>query len=71
VQAKDEHYPFCTDRCRMIDLGKWASGAYKISSPILDPEVLEGISGGQVPQTDQSDSQSDDNWDEMKRKRSS
>jgi endogenous inhibitor of DNA gyrase (YacG/DUF329 family) len=55
----------------MIDLGKWASGAYKISSPILDPEVLEGISGGQVPQTDQSDSQSDDNWDEMKRKRSS
>jgi endogenous inhibitor of DNA gyrase (YacG/DUF329 family) len=70
VQAKDEYYPFCTDRCRMIDLGKWASGAYKISSPILDPEVLEGISDGQVRQTESSDSQSDD-WDEMKRKRSS
>jgi endogenous inhibitor of DNA gyrase (YacG/DUF329 family) len=31
--------PFCSDRCRVIDLGKWASGAYVISSPILDPDV--------------------------------
>jgi hypothetical protein len=39
----DEHFPFCSDRCRLIDLGKWASGGYRISSPILDPEVLEGL----------------------------
>jgi uncharacterized protein len=43
VTAGDEHFPFCSDRCRLIDLGKWASGAYRISSPILDPEVLEGL----------------------------
>jgi endogenous inhibitor of DNA gyrase (YacG/DUF329 family) len=43
VTAKDEYFPFCCDRCRVIDLGKWASGAYRISSPILDPEVLEGL----------------------------
>ncbi len=42
VTAKDADFPFCSDRCRKIDLGKWASGAYKISSPVLDPEVLEG-----------------------------
>jgi hypothetical protein len=30
-------------------LGKWASGGYRISSPILDPEVLEGLSGDQQP----------------------
>ncbi len=50
VQLKDEDFPFCSDRCRKIDLGKWASGVYKISSPILDPEVLEdlgGLGGGQ------------------------
>lgn len=50
VRAKDEDFPFCSDRCRKIDLGKWAMGVYKISSPILDPEVLEdlgGLSGGQ------------------------
>jgi uncharacterized protein len=45
VQPSDEDFPFCSDRCRMIDLGKWASGAYKISSPILDPEVLEDLGG--------------------------
>lgn len=44
VTAKEENFPFCSDRCRSIDLGKWASGAYRISSPILDPEVLEGLS---------------------------
>jgi hypothetical protein len=43
VLRQDEDFPFCTDRCRIVDLGKWASGAYRISSPILDPEVLEGL----------------------------
>ncbi|HEX5235634.1 MAG TPA: DNA gyrase inhibitor YacG [Silvibacterium sp.] len=43
VTKEDEYFPFCSDRCRLIDLGKWASGEYRISSPILDPEVLEGL----------------------------
>lgn len=43
VTADSENFPFCSDRCRLIDLGKWASGGYRISSPILDPEVLEGL----------------------------
>ena len=43
VTATDENFPFCSDRCRLIDLGKWASGGYRISSPVLDPEVLEGL----------------------------
>ncbi len=43
VLRDDPDMPFCSDRCRLIDLGKWASGAYRISSPILDPEVLEGL----------------------------
>ena len=43
VQMKDEDFPFCSDRCRKIDLGKWAMGVYKISSPVLDPEVLEDL----------------------------
>ncbi|MBT9329638.1 DNA gyrase inhibitor YacG [Paracidobacterium acidisoli] len=42
VTAGDENFPFCSDRCRAVDLGKWASGVYRISSPVLDPEVLEG-----------------------------
>ncbi|MCU1311689.1 MAG: hypothetical protein JWO20_2814 [Candidatus Angelobacter sp.] len=60
VQAKDEYFPFCSDRCQLIDLGKWASGAYKISSPILDPEVLENISGGQSPRPAEDHEDDDD-----------
>jgi endogenous inhibitor of DNA gyrase (YacG/DUF329 family) len=32
----DEDFPFCSERCRLIDLGKWASGAYVIPSPLPD-----------------------------------
>jgi len=49
VTAQDEHCPFCSDRCRVIDLGKWASGGYRISSPVIDPEVLEGLNPGSNP----------------------
>lgn len=37
--ASDAEFPFCSERCRAIDLGKWASGAYIISSPLNDPET--------------------------------
>jgi len=36
VDAKAADFPFCSDRCRLIDLGKWASGGYVISSPVTD-----------------------------------
>lgn len=39
----DENFPFCSDRCRVIDLGKWASGGYVISTAINDPEELENV----------------------------
>lgn len=42
-----EDVPFCSDRCRRIDLGKWASDEYKISSPILDPDLLEELEHAQ------------------------
>src|SRR6266567_6701007 len=34
-------YPFCSDRCRLIDLGKWASGQYVVSSPVQDTDEAE------------------------------
>lgn len=40
VKAGDTDFPFCSDRCRLIDLGKWASGAYVIQSPVTDAEEL-------------------------------
>jgi len=36
VKRTDPDFPFCSERCRLLDLGKWASGAYVISSPLHD-----------------------------------
>jgi uncharacterized protein len=38
VAAANPEFPFCSERCRTIDLGKWASGQYVISSPVRDIE---------------------------------
>ena len=46
VTAADGDFPFCSERCRIIDLGKWASGDYRITSPILDPDLLEDLERG-------------------------
>jgi endogenous inhibitor of DNA gyrase (YacG/DUF329 family) len=43
VALDSPEMPFCSERCRTIDLGKWASGDYKITSPILDPDLLEDL----------------------------
>jgi endogenous inhibitor of DNA gyrase (YacG/DUF329 family) len=37
-------YPFCTDRCRLVDLGRWLSGAYQI--PVRDTDDDEERDGG-------------------------
>jgi endogenous inhibitor of DNA gyrase (YacG/DUF329 family) len=34
-----ETYPFCSEQCRLIDLGAWASEDYRIpGEPVLDEE---------------------------------
>jgi len=38
------HRPFCSERCRSIDLGSWLDGAYRISTPISE-EDLDGALG--------------------------
>jgi uncharacterized protein len=58
VTFDGEDFPFCSDRCRKIDLGKWASGVFKISSPILDPDLLEDLGafgGGHSKSSDSHD----------------
>jgi len=37
VQPDDPFVPFCSDRCRIIDLANWATGKYVISTPAQPP----------------------------------
>jgi len=30
--------PFCSERCKMIDLGKWANEEYRVTKPADDNE---------------------------------
>lgn len=39
VLRANAEFPFCSEHCRVIDLGKWASGAYVVSTPALDPDA--------------------------------
>ena len=39
VQITDPYMPFCSERCKLIDLGKWASEEYVISTP-ADPSDI-------------------------------
>jgi uncharacterized protein len=40
VSPDSAFYPFCSERCKLIDLGNWASEKYVISTPV-QPEDLE------------------------------
>ena len=49
VLRKEPEFPFCSERCRLVDLGKWASGGYVISTPVTDPEMLESVGSSSEP----------------------
>ena len=38
VQPGDPEFPFCSERCRLIDLGNWASEKYVIPGSAADPQ---------------------------------
>lgn len=36
--AIDPDFPFCSERCRLLDLGNWAAEKYAVSEPLFDEE---------------------------------
>ncbi|MDR3721042.1 MAG: DNA gyrase inhibitor YacG [Candidatus Acidoferrales bacterium] len=36
-------FPFCSERCRLLDLGNWASEKYVISEPAFDESMFEDL----------------------------
>ena len=38
-----EYKPFCSKRCKLIDLGEWASEGHKIAGQQLDPHTVEEL----------------------------
>ena len=40
-------YPFCSERCRLIDLGVWASGDYRLPGEPASEKDLRALSPGE------------------------
>ncbi|MBI2816779.1 MAG: DNA gyrase inhibitor YacG [Acidobacteria bacterium] len=36
VKKSDPEFPFCSERCRLLDLGRWLNGGYRIAVPLPD-----------------------------------
>jgi hypothetical protein len=36
--AGNPHRPFCSERCKLIDLGNWVTGAYRVSQQTADED---------------------------------
>jgi hypothetical protein len=41
VASDQKSYPFCSERCRTIDLARWAQGKYVISRPVEQSDQEE------------------------------
>ena len=43
-QKEDARYrPFCCERCKLIDLGRWLDGTYSISEPVSPDELFDNL----------------------------
>ncbi|WP_153099333.1 DNA gyrase inhibitor YacG [Paraburkholderia hayleyella] len=42
--------PFCSERCKQVDLGAWATGKYRIGSTEEDPSIEDTPGGGEPSQ---------------------
>lgn len=38
------HFPFCSEKCRLVDLGHWIDEDYQISEPLPTSQDLESES---------------------------
>jgi len=41
-KAENRFRPFCSERCKQIDLGAWASESYRVPSSPPDSDSSEG-----------------------------
>ena len=61
VERRSPLSPFCSERCRLIDLGNWASERYVIQSSLPDVEEAgEPVRGGSRREAEGEDAERGD-----------
>lgn len=41
--SNNDFKPFCSNRCKLIDLGEWASEGHKIAGQQMDPHTVSEL----------------------------
>ncbi len=52
VWGRDFPYrPFCSERCKLVDLGAWATEKYRVAKPHdeADEDAMRGSDSGETP----------------------
>jgi endogenous inhibitor of DNA gyrase (YacG/DUF329 family) len=52
----DAEFPFCSERCRMVDLGNWATERYVVSEPVFEEDESEDGANQSGKPSDKHDS---------------
>lgn len=40
ARATNGFFPFCSQPCKLVDLGKWLDGTYRVPGPSVGPDSL-------------------------------
>lgn len=48
-QAVARFRPFCSARCRLVDLGRWLDGSYRVPAAETDDAPADDDEGGDAP----------------------
>lgn len=51
--SNNQFKPFCSERCKLIDLGEWANESRKIPGNAIDPERIVDATADQDDMDDQ------------------
>ena len=43
ASESNAEFPLCSERCKLLDLGNWASEKYVISKPAFDESMFENL----------------------------
>lgn len=39
-RSENPSFPFCSERCRLIDLGKWLTGSYRVPDEFVEEDEV-------------------------------
>jgi len=51
-RPENKGWPFCSPRCKQVDLGRWLNEEYRISRPLDETEQAEVLGDGRGESSD-------------------